>query len=146
MSHVFTENVVSVMSAETYQPTPEGALVARFKSQTVNYNFDVYGAGIVGDNALALTVPLPAGSIIIRVIITSTVRIAGPTAIGLGIVAVGDMIGISDIIDNWWNTGSSYAPLTDPLPVTPTDIQELIFTFETNVATAGDVTFTIEWM
>ena len=133
------------MSAGTYQPTPEGAIVTRFKSQTVNYNFDVYGAGIVGDNALPLTVPIPAGSVLTNIIVTNPVRFVGPTAIGLGIVVAGDIINIRNANDYPYTAPAAmFVKLT--LPITVTDTQELILTFTVNVATAGNVTFTIEWM
>jgi len=149
-SHVFKEQVSSVLSVGTYDPTPASGLVSRFKSQTANYNFAVYGAGIVGNNSLPLAVPIPAGSIITRIIVTNTLAFVGPATVGLGIVVANDLIATADPADAPWTLGSHVAALVAPLKATtvanPTGTRALILTFVTNAASAGNVTLTIEWL
>jgi hypothetical protein len=151
MSSVFREHVSTVSSIEKYDPTPASNQVARMKTQTCNYNFAVDGATTAGaDFSLALGEPIPAGSVITRIIVTNTAASVGPTNLGLGVLAANDLIAATAISGAPWTGGSHVASLVAPLTATtaanPTGTTALLLTPTVAGHSAGNITFTIEWL
>jgi len=151
MSNVFREHVSTVASVEKYDPTPASNMVARMKTQTCNYNFAVDGATVAGvDFSLTLGVPISAGSVITRIFVTNTTVSVGPTNLGLGVLAANDLIAATAISGAPWLAGTYEAALVAPLTATtvanPTGTTALLMTPTVAAHSAGDITFTIEWM
>jgi hypothetical protein len=151
MSSVFREHVATVSSVEKYDATAASNLVSRMKTQTCNYNFAVDGATVAGaDFSLALGAPIPAGSVITRIIVTNTAASVGPTNLGLGVLAANDLIAATAIAGAPWTVGSHVAALVAPLTATtvanPTGTTALLMTPTVAAHSAGNITFTIEWM
>lgn len=151
MPSVFKESVSTVASVQKYDATPASGLVSRLKMQTCNYDFAVDGATAAGqDFSLRLREPIAAGSVITRVFVTNTVASVGPTNLGLGIVAANDLIASTAIAGAPWLIGTYAATIVAPLKVAtaanPTGTTALLLTPTVAGHSAGNITFTIEWL
>lgn len=151
MPSVFKEQVATVSSVENYDPTPASNHAARVKMQTCNYNFEVDGATAAGvDFSVPLGEPIPAGSVITRVFVTNSVASVGPTNLGLGVVASNDLIASAAISGAPWLIGTYEASLVAPLTATtaanPTGTTALLLTPTVAGHSAGNITFTVEWL
>ena len=152
MASVFREQVATVSSIDKYDPTPASNHAARLKTQSCNYNFAVDGATTAGaDFSLRLGEPIPAGSVITRIFVTNTVASVGPTNLGLGIVAANDLIDAVAISGAPWLIGTYEAtvvnaPRAATTTANPTGTTALLLTPTVAGHSAGNITFTIEWL
>ena len=151
MPSVFKESVSTVSSVQKYDPSAANALVSRLRMQTCNYNFAIDGATTVGQNfSVRLSTPIPAGSVITRVFVTNTVASVGPTNLGLGVVAANDLIASTAVSGAPWLIGTYPATIVTPLRATtavnPMGTTELLLTPTVAGHSAGNITFTIEWL
>jgi hypothetical protein len=148
MPSVFKESISTVLSTQKYDPTPASAHVSHVKLQTCNYNFDIDGATTAGANfSLALGQPIPAGAVITRVFVTNTAASVGPTNLGLGIVNANDVIASTAISGAPWGVGTYNATLVNaPLTVTTSPVSSLLLTPTVAGHSAGNITFTVEYV